>query len=226
MTESSENHQTCSHPQESIKARIEKTYWSFRLIEKKEPASVFDLCERAGIEEADFYPHYPSVDAIESRFWTTTVEETLTVLTQDADFAEYDYQQKLLAFFYTFIAHIQPNRSRFVACFPKFGLENRKKTKGMRDAFCSFAAEIVQQGIVEETIAARIKINDYYPQALSLQFGMLIQFYIEDESDSFQDTDAFIEKTVLLAAQTMRSGVVDSMFDIGRFLLRNTPLVK
>lgn len=207
------------------KEKIEEAYWDAILVEGKVPETVYGLCKSIEIKEAEFYDHYASLEAIESAFWASGVEETLAILEKDKDVAEYDVNQKLLAFFYTYFAHIQAHRSRFVKHFPcllQNGLHCGVKQKSMETAFTSFAKELIQQGLAEGHIADRKGLMKLYPHALFQHFKVIIHYYIKDQSEQFQDTDAFIEKTVKLAIESMGSGVLDSAIDTVRFLLRNS----
>ena len=76
------------------KEKIEQAYWDSILLHGKAPPSVYALCKELGLEETDFYTSYASLNAIESGFWSLTVEQTIEVLQADEDYAEYDFQQK------------------------------------------------------------------------------------------------------------------------------------
>jgi ubiquinone biosynthesis protein COQ9 len=46
----------------------------------------------------------------------------------------------------------------------------------------------------------------------------VISFLLKDESQRFERTDAFIEKTVAFAFDVIRTQAIDSAFDLARFL--------
>ena len=209
--------------------KIEDAYWDSILLEGKVPHSVYALCKSIDLKEVDFYDHYASLDAIEAKYWESTVVETIESIEADTDYAEYGFEQKMLAFYYTYFAHIQGSRSRFVSHFPslkKCGLHAGAKLQGMESKFNAFIAGILEQGMSEGGVVDRKQLNKIYPKALFEQFRILIQYYCQDHSEKFQDTDAFIEKTVKLGMDAMGSGVLDSAIDVVRFLMRNSPLAK
>jgi tetracycline repressor-like protein len=43
---------------------------------------------------------------------------------------------------------------------------------------------------------------------------------LQDDSEGYEQTDVFIKKTVKLAFELIRSQVIDSAFDLGKFLFR------
>ena len=174
------------------------------------------------MDEADFYKHAASFEALEAGYWDRLVEETINVLHEDDEYAAYPCDQKILAFFYTFFVHAQKNRSRLVEFFPRPGCS--KTIKPMRHRFIEFAREIIHQGIEDGSVADRKKLSEKYPELLFEQFRSIIEFHRKDQSDEFQDTDAFIEKSVRFSSDIARSGTLDSALDLGRFLIRRFTL--
>jgi ubiquinone biosynthesis protein COQ9 len=58
-----------------------------------------------------------------------------------------------------------------------------------------------------------------YSSALRLLFRSVVAFNLKDDSAKFERTDAFIEKSVTLLFDLMGRQVLDSGFDLLRFLL-------
>jgi ubiquinone biosynthesis protein COQ9 len=58
-----------------------------------------------------------------------------------------------------------------------------------------------------------------YPRALRLLLRSVVAFHLKDESTKFERTDAFIEKSVAVLFDLMGRQVLDSGFDLLRFLL-------
>jgi len=205
---------------------VEDAYWRYLLEKGSRPNNVFAFTDKVGMKEGEFYEFYAGFDALESIYWKRQIEETIEVLDEDEDYESYPAEQKLLAFFYTYFAHVQKNRSRLVEYFPKPGLCGMKILQPMRNVFLVFAKSVVQAGLEDGTLADRKKLMDYYDRAMFEHFRMVIEFYRNDASEGFQDTDAFIEKTVKLAVDGASAGVLDSAIDLARFMLRKLPINK
>ena len=47
-----------------------------------------------------------------------------------------------------------------------------------------------------------------------------MQFNLQDDSEGYERTDEFIEKTVKLAFELIRTQAIDSALDLGKFLFR------
>ena len=201
------------------KTDIVDRYWTFLLTEGARPKSVYAFAVALGIEESEFYESFAGLAAIEGEYWKQTVVETIDVVEADEDFVGYPADQKLLAFFFTYITHIQKQRSRFVTYFPKLGALSDNGLTGMKEVLRGFAKSIVASGVEDGTFADRKKLTDYYDSFIWMHFLAVIRFYIQDESEGFQDTDAFIEKSVHVGVQSAAHGVLESGLDFARFMI-------
>lgn len=201
------------------KTELQDSYWRYILTEGEKPKSVFAFMEHHELEEAEFYSHFSGFDTLEIMYWQSTVTETIDVLEKDDDYAEYLADQKLLAFLFTYIAHIQKHRSRFVQYFPKMSGMTPGALKSMKESFSQFANGIVNEGVQQGVFADRKRLLGYYDRFIWMHFLAVIHYYIKDQSEDFQDTDAFIEKSVTVAVQSAASGVLESGFDFIRFMV-------
>ena len=202
--------------------QIEKSYWDDVLKSGSKPVSVYAFCDKHEIAESDFYQHYSSFHGLEGNYWKSLVVDTVAILENDEDAKGYDSHQRLLAFYYTFFENVLKHRSRFVARFPK-GLSpgSNGSLKGFNQEFKKFANSLLAQA--REEGAVRSCENNRFQQVqehgLYAQLRTLINFYRQDSSDGFEDTDAFIEKSVKPAFEAARMPLVDSGIDLLRFTL-------
>jgi hypothetical protein len=93
----------------------------------------------------------------------------------------------------------------------------------MRAEFLSFAHRLVERGTESGEIAERRGLTTLYPGILYVHLRWVIDQWLKDESEAFERTDAFIEKTVTLAFDLFRSQALDSAADLIRFLLPGNP---
>jgi len=210
-------------PTGTPRARIIDAYWRHRLIEGRPPHSVFAFCESIGIGEETFHAEFSGFAAIESAWWTDLATTTISTLEQDSDYGAYDARQRLLAFHYTLVATAQPCRSRLTESLPPPGPGLPAALRPLHTATRPFFEALVRQGIADKLIADRGKLSDLYPRALWEQLRWILDYHRRDTSAKFEDTDAFIEKSVRLFFDAAGTGVVESALDLARFLARHLP---
>lgn len=185
-----------------------------------EPASVFRFASDLGISEREFFEYFASFSALEASIWSEMVKETSEAVRSGAEWESFSAQQRLLTFYYGFFEKALDYRSFFLSRFPR--CRERavppSQLRLMKDAFVDFASLLVADGIESGEVACRGRLNSIYPHALFGHFLSAVEFNLQDESEGFERTDAFIEKSVRLAFDLAGTGVAESAFDLVRFL--------
>ncbi|MGC6465482.1 MAG: TetR family transcriptional regulator C-terminal domain-containing protein [Akkermansiaceae bacterium] len=209
---------------EISKAELTEAYLSHLLEHGKAPASVYHFCKELEIEERQFYQCASSFKALEGSVWKELFEKTHSVLEADGDYPEYPVRQKLAAFYYTFFEVALNHRSFIELRFAGFpGGLACPSLKGFREAFEGYVNGLVNEGLESGEVANRGKLSGTYARAFFAQWVFIVDFWLKDESDQFSRTDALIDKSVSLALDAVGSQVIDSAFDMLRFLAgRNT----
>jgi hypothetical protein len=87
--------------------------------------------------------------------------------------------------------------------------------------FLDYAGGLIEEGLATEEIARRQMIADKYKYLLWAQPISIFKFWVKDQSDQFEDTDALIEKTVNFSFDLMRSNSLDSLFDLAKFHIQH-----
>ena len=80
----------------------------------KNPSSVYSFAKENNFEESLFYTYYGSFEAIERGVFKAFFNNTITLLNNSEDYAEFDSRNKLLSFYYTFFENLTTNRSYVV----------------------------------------------------------------------------------------------------------------
>ena len=205
---------------ECLKTKIEDNYWDYLLETGTKPQSVFKFCKENSINEKEFYEHYSSFEGIEGAYWGSLVSGTVAILEADEDAKTYDAKQRLLAFYFTFLESLLAQRSRFTHGFPSVkDVSDWASLKEFDREFKTFATLVIDQAVDEGSVDDRKKLNDFYPHALLLQFKVILEFYRNDTSSQFADTDAFIEKSVRFFFDGARLPLIESGLDLVRFLV-------
>lgn len=192
--------------------------------EGRPPRSVPRFCKAIGATEAEFYKHFPSLQAVEKAFWGDWIAGTIAAVGQGGDWEGFSARERYLAFLFAAVQSASERRSllleRFHGILP---VSNPGELEGLRTSFLAFARQLVERGIETGEIADRRGISSLYPGILYIHLRWVVDHYLKDESEGFERTDAFIEKTVALAFDLFRSQAIDSAADLLRFLLPGNP---
>jgi hypothetical protein len=204
------------------KELIRKGYIKQYLEEGKLPVSVYAFCKKIKGEEEEFYKFYNSLEAVEKDIWLSWHQETLDLLEKDTTYASYSAREKLLAFYFTWVQKLKSNRSFILLKKRDFDLKNLKDNAlvEFKKAFEAYSSQLVKQGIEEREVIERKFISDKYANGFWLQLLFVLNYWTNDESVGFEQTDAAIEKAVNLSFKLIGESTLDSLIDFGKFILQ------
>lgn len=183
------------------------------------PSSVLELCEPLGLGERDFYNEFGSLEALESAFWEDLLSTTFAGVESGAEWERFVARQRMLAFLYAFLEKSLDVRTLLLFRFRGLSpLSTPDLLRGMERRFKEWASSLVESGFSSGELAERGRLAALYPSALYLLFRAVIDFNVKDTSQRYERSDAFVEKSVNLAFDLMRTQAIDSAFDLLRFL--------
>jgi AcrR family transcriptional regulator len=203
--------------------KIREAYIDYLLEHGKEPTSVYKFMKQLKMNEAVFYDYYNSFSAIEKDVWQSYFDTTLERIKSENVYNEYTVREKLLAFYYTWIEVLKENRS-----YVTYSVEHMER-KGLRwrntsflhafkSDFLDFVNDLIAEGKETEEIVDRPIIGSRYDDGLWQQLLFVLKFWVEDDSQGFERTDAAIEKAVNLSFDLMSRSAIDAAIDFARFL--------
>lgn len=198
-------------------------YITYLLTNGHQPASVYMFCVDLGIQEEEFYSHFGSFDALEKFIWKGFLEQTINSLKADSSYENFNAREKLLAFYFTFVQLLNGNRS-----FVLLQLQEFKKAtfapvmlKQVKPIFDEFINGVLNEGKTAGEIATRPYLDKRYPDLFWVHFTFLILYWKNDDSKGFENTDAFIEKSINLAFDLIGKGAFDTAIDLAKFLYQS-----
>ncbi|MFN0047799.1 MAG: TetR/AcrR family transcriptional regulator [Cytophagales bacterium] len=202
---------------------IKKKYIEHLLEEGKEPITVFAFAKKLKMSESDFYNYYASFEAIEKDFWASIFIETKMQLEVDQTYIAYSAKEKLLSFYYLWIQKLREFRS-YVNLLKDEKLKmipmNSSGFDEFKKHFLKYADEIIGEAIDKKEITFRKFISDRYKQGIWLQTLFVLNYWIKDNSENFEMTDAAIEKAVNLSFKLFGDSVIDNVIDFGKFMMQ------
>lgn len=203
---------------------IKETYVDYVLTHNEEPKSVYVFAKQLGIPEQDFYNFYPSFLALEKGIWSGLATQALGELQLQEVWTKYTSREKVLAFFFAFVELLKSKRSFAVYSLNKYkgALSSPPVLDGVKGVFQNFAEAIIRQGISTDEITDRKYLTKRYKDALWVQFGIILKFWINDSSPNFEKTDEAIERGINVSFDLFQRSPLDNIFDYGKFLARNS----
>ena len=204
------------------KQRIIELFMDSMLEHNETPKSVYAFAKMNHFEEAEFYSFFGSFQALESSIFETFFDNTINTLEKSKDYKNYDAQNKLLSFYYTFFGNLTANRSYVVHALETSngGLNTLKKLKLLRKKFIKFVdtLELVDFEIKNkriDDIKDNVVNESYWVQVL-----VTLKFWLDDDSADFEKTDLFIEKSIAASFELAHTKPLKSVVDFGKFLFK------
>lgn len=202
------------------KQTVREAYKKYWLENGKRPVSVYAFCQQLNVPETEFYDSYSSFDALEKDIWRSFFEATLEKVKGDETYLNYSAREKLLTFYFMWVQQLRENRSYILQQKDQYlvpGL-HIDKLEFFRAAFYDYIRSLVKEGYQTGEIKERKFISDQYVHGFWLQALFVLRYWIKDNSERFEMTDAAIEKAVNLSFQLTSSNTLDSIVDFGKFM--------
>ena len=204
----------------STREKIIEFYMDEVLTKKETSKSIYAFAKENGFDETDFYEHFNSFEALEKNIFAIFCDQAVNLLSKSEDYETYDSKHKLLSFYYTFFEVLTANRS-YVSLKLKENknkLETLKKLSALKKAFLHFYKSIE----IERVDFKNDKMNKFQEKGIDeTAWGQLLftmQFWLDDDSNGFEKTDIFIEKSIHASFDVMNIAPVKSVFDFAKFI--------
>lgn len=221
MAKKSETTASSTQKKQPGKADIIKAYMDYLLKNHKEPESMYQFAGILGLKESDIYQHFASFTSIKQTVFESFFEHAISLLEKDKSYQEYDAQNQLLSFYYTFFEILKENRSYVIyALDKKQGMESMKSLAKLRKHFLKYIDNI---GI--DTINfSNADLDRIKQKGLSeIAWGQLmatLKYWMDDNSPGFEKTDLFIEKSLKASFEIVTTRPLESVIDFTKFLFK------
>lgn len=197
-------------------------YMEYVLDHNEQPKSVYTFAKANNFEESLFYNHFGSFEAIEKQVFKAFFDNTISVLEKNDDYNVYDTRNKLLAFYFTFFENLTANRSYVVYALSKH--KNSLKNLTVLSELKRHFSKYIDQLGIETLDIKQAQIEKFQTKAISesawIQLLIIMKFWLEDNSQSFEKTDIFIEKSVNTSFDVLNIQPLKSVIDLGKFLFK------
>ncbi len=198
-------------------------YMEYVLTNGKKPDSVFSFSKQFNFTEEDYYKYYGNFSLLEQSIFKVFYEKTIHLLEKNDDYHNYSDRDKILSFYYSFFELLTANRSYVVYAIGS-QTKNLKKLdtlKQLKKSFCNYIDKL-DISILETNQETLDKIqNKTLKESAWLQLLLVMKYWLEDTSPSFERTDIFIEKAINTSFDLMNITPLKSVLDLGKFLFKD-----
>jgi hypothetical protein len=202
---------------------LTEKYIDALLLHPEELTSIYKFCKFINIEEVEFYSFYSSFEGLENNIFISLFEATLATLHDSKEYKDFDDRNKLLLFYYTFFENLKLNRSAVKAIIGDNLMRpnNQQKLSSLKNSFESYintfalGFNLLDNDNLKQIESAGIKFASWS------HFMLLMKYWLEDNSNNFENTDVLIEKSVNTGLDVLESNILTQMFDLGKFLLKD-----
>ncbi len=209
------------------KEKIRKEYTGYVLDHGSQPQSVYAFCKKLKIKEADFYEDFSSFAQIEGEVWKAIWREALVEAESEEIYASYSAREKMLAVLYTWIEVLKKNRSYILKAFEELDkpiyMKRNVQFTDFKFAFYDFVNEILLEARENQELENRPipQLMKRYPDLFWAKTLYILDFWVNDNSKSFEKTDTMIEKSVNTVFDLLAKSPIDSLLDLGKFIFQN-----
>ncbi len=202
---------------------IQKAYIDYVLTEGEQPKSVYIFAKKNKMTEAEFYNYFGSFESLEQNIWADVAKKTLAEIKEQEVWGQYTAREKALSYFYAFFELLKQQRSFAVYSVKKQprGFTTPLVFSELQKIFENFCNEILSEGLESGELSDRKYFSKKYKDALWVQFGFVLHFWINDGSTGFEKTDEAIEKGVNVTFDLFQRSPIDNLLEYGKFLAKN-----
>jgi len=201
---------------------IIRFYMDYVLMHDHKPKSVYAFAKDNNFDEPKFYEFFSSFEALEQSIFKVFFDNTYNALEKSEDYQNFDPQNKLLSFYFTFFENLTANRSYVVHAL-KGNKNDMKSLRVLSQLKKSFNNYIEHLGInlidVQQDQLQKIQTRGLTESAW-FQLLVTMKFWLDDTSTSFEKTDIFIEKSVRASFDLIDITLLKSIIDFGKFLFK------
>jgi hypothetical protein len=195
-------------------------FMEYVLMHNEKPTSVYAFSKANNFEERNFYAFFSSFETLERSVFKVFFDNTIDTLDKSGDYYSFDARNKLLSFYYTLFENLTATRSYVLHTLEskKNSLKSVKMLAHLKKQFTNYIEQL-DIGTIDLKQEQLNKIqNRSLKESAWFQLLLIVRFWIDDTSLSFEKTDIFIEKSVRVSFDLINTTPHKSIIDLGKFL--------
>lgn len=195
-------------------------YTQFVLDNNKLPFTLYELCKNTKCTEGEILQAIGNLNKLSRLVYSQAIHTTCQQLTAQEEFSTFPVEHKIMTLFFGWIEHCRENKSfwRVSLHYSSVGFLptiEKSLSAGLLDWFN-------QHVLSDETVIKRPWISSFYIDALVVHLLTVTKFWLGDVSEKEEKTDLLIDKLSQLYLQSIQKNAMDTLWDIGGFIVKNT----
>ncbi len=157
------------------------------------------------------------------RKWKQILDDTINEVKADPEYSSMTACDQFLSFYYTLTANLEESRDFILARYDHsscFQLHT-EELRSYRKTFLNYSSEVVSKGRLNGRLPNLVVLNRGYTAFLWAQHLFIARYWLTDESQDREKTDALIEKSINSFFNLLGKGDIQSILDVGKFMIQN-----
>ncbi len=202
-------------------SQIQLAYRAYVEDRCKKPESFEAFSAYLKSQDIELKGSYHSLTRIERDIVLGTFTESLHRLENAEEYLEYSTREKVLACYYTWLEELGEIRTflKVLSQHSMISLTTERFLKSVEPVFKAYIEDLLNEGSDTGEIADRKIIESRYPAVLWYNTRFIIQYWLHDDSQDYERSDAAVEKAVNFVFDLLAPNLLDSGFDFFRFLI-------
>ncbi|PQB04790.1 TetR family transcriptional regulator C-terminal domain-containing protein [Aureitalea marina] len=198
-------------------------YMNAVLEQSEFPTNVYKFCQEQKIDEAEFYNHFGSLESLRQAIWGQFHHMALGLTQKARGYGKMAAKEKLLTYYFTLFELLTANRSYVLFALDRSEAwsDRMKQLSGLRKGVKSFAKELIEDANDGKTLGIFKHPVELFSEGAWAETIMILKFWMRDDSPKFEETDAFIEKSIRAVFDLFETTPLESVFDLGKFLWKD-----
>jgi hypothetical protein len=195
------------------KQELLQKYVEYVSKEGKKPSTVSKFTFALGIKETDFYKCFANLNQLEQFYWQNVHTSIIEKIKSQEVYQNYSVREKLLSYAFTLVETLKENRSFVLIVLRKNCDALNKYQKEVKN----YAEDLIAEGTQKNEIQDRILVSTYYSDIITKETSAIIHFWVKDDSENFEKTDVFIEKSINFVMDILGRNWIDTGFDFVKY---------
>ena len=151
-------------------------------------------------------------------FWRRMMSETIELMQEEGSDAIITPRELLLNFYFIHFEKLHEYRNDILNSYGTNVLKIALlEIRSYRSLFQNYMKTVIDLAIEEDVIKDLKLLNSIYLEGLWAQLLFLINFWMKDDSNEFEHTDALIEKSVNSTFDVLERKELSSTLDLWKF---------